>query len=175
MYSRHSSNWLQSSNLICYLLVIHLLCCVLAWQGQSQPLTWRCYPWAWCWKPQGDFARHRECVPMSLCTSQHHVPQCLHTHKNPYCYLCNWLNVFIHVVHIYSSPVCTWHDLHKPVVIDASINTNWIAIGILVITQTCFLLSPKGIVENLPTEFQGEVSQAMYASCKNLLSFTNIS
>lgn len=71
--------------------------------------------------------------------------------------------------------MCTWHDLHKPVVIDASINTNWIAIGILVITQDCFLPSPKGIVENLPTEFQGGVSQAIYVSCKNLLSFTNIS
>lgn len=77
-----------------YLLIINpsaLLCPGLA--GAEPALDREMCHWAWCWKPQGNFAGQREI--RSLCTSQHPVPECLHVHRNPRCCLSSRVPSFV--------------------------------------------------------------------------------
>lgn len=129
---------------VTYLLIINpsaLLCPGSA--GAEPALDRETCHWAWCWKPQGNFAGQREI--RNLCTPQHHVPECLHVHRNcaavypAECLHSCWMYL--------CSPVCMWHDLHKPAPIHASVNISCI------VTEQ-FLLLLKGIVENLQYNFR---------------------
>lgn len=144
--SWHSSNLFPSSSLIWHLLVINpsaLLCPGLA--GAEPALVREIYPWAWCWKLQRNFTGQREIWNL---ISQHHIPSactCTRTHAavQAECFHSCWM--------CFCTPLCMWHDLHKPAETDANTNINCIVTG----TEQFFLLM-KGIIENLQHSFREE-------------------
>lgn len=134
-----------------YLLVIDpsaLLCPGLA---EAEPALGReMYPWAWCWKPQRNFAGRREI--WSLCTSQHHIPggacTCTRAHAAAQTAEC------IHLCWMYLSP-----PVHVAWLAQTSLNRckykyQLYSYRHISSNTEPFLLLLEGIIENLQYSFR---------------------
>lgn len=132
--SWRSSNLFPSSNLICHLPISNQsICSAVSWLGRGRASPWQGdVSLSMVLKAPGEFCRTEGDLESLHLPAPH--PKCLHMLKSPCCCSDSWVHSFI--LDVIITPLCMWHDLHKPAQLDGNTHINCIVTGMSAVTQS---------------------------------------